>query len=208
MAAKDFIIVIGRQFGSGGRILGKALASRLGIPYYDHNLLSETAGSMGLAPGIFDSADERRPSIFRSFLGSTYGNANDFGQWGTLGREQLYSTQSRVIRRICESGPCVVVGRTADYICRDLPNMASIFVHAPLEHRAARIVKRKDAVSLEEASRLAQKRDRDRENYYNYFTGRNWGKASNYDLCIDASKISVEQAVDLITSWLDMRAAN
>lgn len=198
------IIVIGRSFGAGGRAIGKLLSERLGIPYYDNELLMETARQFGLQSHIFAGADEKRPSFFKRLLTQSYGVQEAYGQ-DTLSSEALYQAQSRVIRNIAERGSCIIVGRTADYILRDYPGLKSIFLHAPVEYRAAKIVARGDAPTTEEAIELARRRDRDREAYYNYFTGRHWGEATNYTLTLDSSKADPGRIVDLITSYLEFK---
>lgn len=207
MTEKDFVIVIGRQFGCGGREIGRMLAERLGVAYYDKNLLAEAAKAFGFDREVLAGADEKRPSFVRTFLGSSYGNTSDFGCWGSLSPDALYDVQSKVISRICEAGPCVIVGRTADYIARERPNLFSIFFHAPESHRARRIFMRRDADNETEAVKMARKADSKRESYYNYYTGRRWGAASNYHLSLDASLLSTEETVELIISFLKARAA-
>ncbi len=207
MTEKDFVIVIGRQFGSGGREIGRRIAEKLGIPYFDKNLLAEAAKAFGFDKDVLADADEKRPSFIRTFLGSSYGNTSDFGCWGSLSPDALYDVQSRVIGRICHTGPCVIVGRTADYIARELTNLFSVFIHSPEAHRARRIVMRNDAADEAEAIRIAKKADSKRESYYNYYTGCRWGAASNYHLSLDASMLSMEETVDLIISFLKARAA-
>lgn len=207
MTEKDFVIVIGRQFGSGGREIGRRIAEKLGIPYFDKNLLAEAAKAFGFDKDVLADADEKRPSFIRTFLGSSYGNTSDFGCWGSLSPDALYDVQSRVIGHICHAGPCVIVGRTADYIARELTNLFSVFIHSPEAHRARRIVMRNDAADEAEAIRIAKKADSKRESYYNYYTGRRWGAASNYHLSLDASMLSMEETVDLIISFLKARAA-
>ena len=207
MTEKDFVIVIGRQFGSGGREIGRRIAEKLGIPYFDKNLLAGAAKAFGFDKDVLADADEKRPSFIRTFLGSSYGNTSDFGCWGSLSPDALYDVQSRVIGRICHAGPCVIVGRTADYIARELTNLFSVFIHSPEAHRARRIVMRNDAADEAEAIRIAKKADSKRESYYNYYTGRRWGAASNYHLSLDASMLSMEETVDLIISFLKARAA-
>jgi len=207
MTEKDFVIVIGRQFGSGGREIGRRIAEKLGIPYFDKNLLAEAAKAFGFDKDVLADADEKRPSFIRTFLGSSYGNTSDFGCWGSLSPDALYDVQSRVIGRICHAGPCVIVGRTADYIALELTNLFSVFIHSPEAHRARRIVMRNDAADEAEAIRIAKKADSKRESYYNYYTGRRWGAASNYHLSLDASMLSMEETVDLIISFLKARAA-
>ncbi len=207
MTEKDFVIVIGRQFGSGGREIGRRIAEKLGIPYFDKNLLAEAAKAFGFDKDVLADADEKRPSFIRTFLGSSYGNTSDFGCWGSLSPDALYDVQSRVIGRICHAGPCVIVGRTADYIARELTNLFSVFIHSPEAHRARRIVMRNDAADEAEAIRIAKKADSKRESYYNYYTGHIWGDMRRYDLTLNSGIIGVEGAVNLIIALVKARAA-
>lgn len=198
----DFIIVIGRQYGAGGRKLGKRLAETLNVPYYDKELLSEAADALGFSKELFLKADEKKPSILRSFLSFNYGSPSASFSSYTLSDDNLYRAQSDVIKSICEKGSCVIVGRTADYVMRDHPGLLSIFVHAPEEHRAKAILERGEAKSMEEALDKARKFDRSRESYYNYFTNRHWGRADNYDLTFNSSRLSTEALLPLILSAL------
>ncbi len=198
----DFIIVIGRQYGAGGRKLGKRLAETLNVPYYDKELLSEAADALGFSKELFLKADEKKPSILRSFLSFNYGSPSASFSSYTLSDDNLYRAQSDVIKSICEKGSCVIVGRTADYVMRDHPGLLSIFVHAPEEHRAKAILERGEAKSMEEALEKARKFDRSRESYYNYFTNQHWGRADNYDLTFNSSRLSTEALLPLILSAL------
>lgn len=200
---KNHVIVIGRQFGSGGREIGRMLAQKLDIPYYDRELLSEAAKRLGFRHELFEKADERRPSPFRALFDAGYGSPT-YGL-SSLGRERLYLAQSEVIGRIAAEGPCVIVGRTADYILRDDSRLTSIFLHSDDKTRAKRIIRRHDCIDEETAIEMAKKRDRHRENYYNYFTGRKWGYSANYHLTLDVSYLSVEEAVRLILQYLELK---
>ncbi len=196
------IIVIGRQYGGTGRKTGRALADLLGVPYYDKEIISKVAASYGYDPDILDRADEKKPSPFRSMLLGKYG-VMDMYATSPLSRESLYEAQTNVIRQICQEGSCVIVGRTADYIMREHPGLVSVFIHAPREWRARNLISRGEAKDLQEALVKIRKADGDREGYYNYFTGRNWGTADNYDLTIDASKLDPEEMVGLIANYVD-----
>lgn len=200
VAPGDCVVVIGRQFGSGGRMIGKIIANRLGIDYYDKELLSQAATSLGFSQEIFAAADEKKPSPLRSLLQGLSGVADNFHATSLSG-EKLYKEQSDVIRTLAQRGSCVIVGRTADYVLRDHPGLISVFLHAPMGHRASKIIARGDAPNFNAASEIARKHDRDREGYYNYFTGRHWGRADNYHLSIDASTLTEEEAADLIISY-------
>lgn len=190
---EKFLIVIGREYGSGGRRIGKMLAKELGVSYYDKTLLSEAASRLGYHTDIFAEKDERRPSLMRSILSFAYGAPTASISESPMSPEKIYEFQSRVIRDICARESCVIVGRTADYVMRDHPNMVSVFIHAPISHRARAVMNRGEADNEKEASEIATKRDRSRESYYNYYTNREtWGRASNYTLSFDSSKLSDE----------------
>lgn len=203
--SNDFIIVIGRQYGSGGRRIAEAVAKTLGVPYYDKKLLSEAAESLGFASRIFAAADEKRPSILRSMLHLNYGAASANYVSGALSGETLYNAQSEVIRHIAEKGPCVIVGRTADYVMRDHPGLLSVFIHAPIDFRSRLILDRGETEDLDSAAEKARKIDRQRESYYNYYTGRNWGVSGNYHLSIDSSSVSFDDASEIIRMCLDRK---
>lgn len=195
------IVVIGRQFGSGGRRIGKLVADRMQCPYYDKELLAKTAESMGYAREIFDAHDEKKPSPFRALLQGVYGIADNFHDT-SMSAERLYKDQSEIIKQLGQQGSCVIVGRTADYVMRHHPGLVSIFLHAPLEVRARNIVSRGESLTEAQATDIANRHDRDRESYYNYYTGRdNWGKAHNYHLCIDSSSLPDSEIADIIIDY-------
>ena len=197
------IIIIGRQFASGGRHVGKIVADRLGIDYYDTELLSEAAEKLGFSRHIFDIHDEKPPSQMRSLLQGVFGLADNFHDV-SICSERMYIEQGKVIKEICEKGPCVIVGRTADFIMRNHPGLVSIFLHAPLEKRAEIALRRGDAPNYTRALELAKKYDRERENYYNFYTGtQSWGKANNYDLTIDSSVTGLHIAAELIIKLVE-----
>lgn len=204
MIPQDLIVVIGRTFGSGGRRIGKLLAQRLNIKYYDRELLSEAADRLGLDPGLFIANDERCPSPIRSLMTSASGITDQFSLGG-ITSEHIYALQSRVIRDIADRGPCVIVGRSADYILREHPHLVSVFLHSPLHTRAAYIMARGDAPSEGKARDLARSRDRAREKFYNYFTGRRWGAGDNYHMTLDSSLLSDEAAVSTLIAYIESR---
>lgn len=194
----DAVIVIGRQFGSGGRRIGKIIASNLGMAYYDTELLAKAAECLGVKPEVFQEHDEKKPSLLRTLLQGSYGIPDNFHTIGLSG-EAIYAEQSKVIRELCSKGPCVIVGRTADYILRGHPNLLSVFLHGPVDHRAGAIVARGEAKDIDEAIAMARQRDRKREAYYNYYTGSDqWGKAENYHVSIDTSVMKDEEVANLI----------
>lgn len=204
MKEEDKIIVIGRQYGGSGRRTGIALAKLLGLPYYDKEIINKVSAKYGYDPDILHRADEKKPSAFRSMLLGKYG-VMDMYATSPLSREALYEAQSNVIRQICQEGSCVIVGRTADYIMRDHPGLVSVFIHAPKEWRAQHLIKSGEASSLQDAIAKIKKADSDREGYYNYFTGRHWGKADNYHLTLDASLLEPDEMVGLIAKYIELQ---
>lgn len=199
---KKFLIVIGRQFGSGGRRIGKEIADRLGIAYYDRKLITEAARRMGYAPEIFERADEKRPSFLRSLLNLNYGATSSFSPESDMSSEGIYKAQSSVIKEICSKESCVIVGRTADYVMRDHPNMISIFLHAPMKTRIQNVMAKENIFDSDQAEDLIRKQDREREAYYNYFTNRHWGRADNYHLSVDSSRFDADKIIAAISHLL------
>ena len=203
-SSDEKIIVIGRQYGGTGRKTGRALAEKLGLPYYDKEIINKVSAKYGYDPDILHRADEKKPSPFRSMLLGKYG-VMDMYATSPLSRESLYEAQTSVIRQICGEGSCVIVGRTADYIMRDHPGLISVFIHAPKEWRAQNLIKRGEATSMQDALAKIKKADGDREGYYNYFTGRKWGSADNYHMSIDASLLDPDEMVELIARFIDKK---
>lgn len=206
MTPSDFVIVIGRQCGSGGRELGKALAERLNIPYYDRRLLKAASQEFGVRHDLLERHDERRPSTLSAWLTASCGATNASYSGATFSDGDIQRLQGKVVRKLLERGACVIVGRGADYIARDMPNLLSVFLHAPVEDRIARM-KRGEArgcSDAEIANTIAQT-DRRRSSYYRDFTGRNWGAADNYHLTINSSLVDIEAMVDMIVAVLQHR---
>lgn len=200
---RDFVIVIGREYGSGGREYGKFIAENLGVPYYDKLLLQQAAERLGYSEGIFRTKDEKRPSRLRGWLSLTYGAPLAELAGMPMGDEKIYECQSRVIKEACNRGSCVIVGRTADYIMRNHPGLLSIFIHAPENVRALRIISRGECNDKASALELHRKRDKERGEYYRYYTNRGgWGRCNNYHLSIDSSRISKERVLELVRAMI------
>ncbi len=191
------IITLGRQFGSGGGSIAKAVGRRLGIKVYDNALISEAAQEIGYSKDLFAHSGEKK-SIFSMssfFASGRYGTMSD----GYAVDSSLFNLQSDVIRSIAENGDAIIIGRCADYILRDL-NILSVFITAPLDFRVQRITDR-EQLSEKDAESLILKKDRIRETYYNFFTLGTWGKADNYDLCIDSSILGIEGTAEWIIEF-------
>ena len=191
------IINIGRQFGSGGRHIAEALGIRLGIPFYDNELIVEAAQKSGFSKELFEQRDEHK-SVFTltNFL-STLNNYS--GSENYLNDNRLFKIQSDVILELAQQGPAIFVGRASDYVLREMECL-DVFITAPLEVRKKDVAER-EGISLEEAEALIARRDKDRESYYNYLTFGQWGVASNYDLCVDSSILGIEGTADFIIDF-------
>lgn len=206
---QNIVVTIGRQFGSGGRELGRKLAERLGIKYYDKELLSEAARRAGVSQEFFEKKDERFPSFVNGLFAFAFGyhNMNSYAAGtNSISDENLYRAQSDFIRSLSDEGSCVIVGRTADYILRDFPGLVSIFVHAPEEVCARRIMERSpEPVTEEKAKQKAARINKLRANYYNFYTDRQWGHASTYHLSVDTSVMAMDDIVELICTYIKRR---
>lgn len=197
MEDKKLIINVGRQFGSGGKLVALALGKKLGIPVYDQELISKAAEQSGFSRELFAKSDEKRNLLaLSSFIVDVgrFGSADNY-----VSDNQLFVIQSNVIRSIADKGSAIFIGRCADYILRDRPCL-DVFISASDEVRIKRIAERM-GITPEQAESLMQKKDRTRETYYNYFTFGNWGVASNYDLCVDSSVLGVDGTADMIIDF-------
>ena len=192
------IITISREFGSGGRTIGRMVADKLGIPFYDKELVDQIALESGFAPKFVEEHGEHAPgsSLF-SYAFAPQGIPGVMDGLSTA--DFLWNIQCQVILQLAEKGPCVIVGRNADYILKDYENALHVFVHADMEFRADRIVR---LYGESEKSPMVRLNDKDRRRKVNYqhYTGRTWGMADNYDLCLNSGKLGVEQCADMIVS--------
>ena len=201
---KHNIITIGREFGSGGHEIGARLAKRLGMKFYDKELIKAAAEKMGCCENFVESNNEKTPGVFARSVsfskGATYTQLSP--------EDNVYVCQSLAIKEFAEEGNCIIVGRCADYILRERDDVVNIFVYASLEER----VGRKMLLSENEKSAAAIKKeiiatDKRREKYYNFYTGNRWGDSRNYHICIDTAKIGIDGAVDIIVDYIDKYSA-
>lgn len=206
-AAAPFVITVGRQFGSGGRRLARALADRLGIEYFDKELLAKSAVKAGMSIDYVERNDERFPRWVTGIFSFTMGGVALSSAAGNspLSSDRVQSAIAAIIRDIAARRSCVIVGRTADFILRDNPRCVNIFVHAPMAHRIDNIVSRSDDKDPDHARSLAEKTDRRRAAYYNFYTDKRWGDAASYDLTLDLSSISLEAAASLVEAYIRAR---
>lgn len=200
----NYVITIGRAFGAGGRELGQILARKLGIGYYDKELLSEAASKAGMSPSLFEKNDERAPGLLDGLPPLSLG-CNPLSWYsgpGGASAERVYNAQSDFIHSIADKGPCVIVGRTADYILRDRPDVLNIFLHAPEEECIKRILRRDDCSCPDKARSMRRKTNKMRAEFYNFYTDRTWGDASTYHLCLDSSAMPMESTALFIIDYL------
>ncbi len=201
------IITITRQYGSGGHEIGKALAEKLGIGFYDKELISIAAKESGIAPELFAKADEKAANSLLYSLSSglyTYGNGFSTGGMGDLPlNDKLYILQHKIIKQKAEKEYFVVVGRCADYILRQYDNVVRVFIYADIDSRVKRALARNE-INPSRAKQAVQKADKNRANYYSFYSGQKWGSPENYDLCVNSTKLSTEQAVRIIEDYIDI----
>lgn len=200
---ENFIITIGRQFGSGGREIGIRLSQLMNIGYYDKELMQEAAKESGIDTRFFEQADETTPrSFYHAMLG-----LSSFNYGNTLCNETIFKLQADVIQNIARKQSCVIVGRCADYILRDNPRCISVFIHAAMNDRIARI-KKYTLLSEKEAEEKAIKTDKRRASYYNFYSDKEWGVASSYDLSINSSILGTEETALLIKAFVEKRLSH
>ena len=196
------IITIGRQYGSGGREIGKKVAEKLGVPFYDKELLARAAKESGFSEEMIRNHDERPNSSFlynvaMDNFGLAIGNSSADLPIG----QKVFLAQFDAVRAIAGEGACVIVGRCADYALRDLDHCLNIFIFGKEEAKAHR-VSSLYIISVEEAKKVCAKQDKKRQSYYNYYSDKKWGRADSYDLCIDSGKLGVDGTVDFIVNFV------
>ncbi|MHC1692141.1 MAG: AAA family ATPase [Sphaerochaetaceae bacterium] len=199
------VISISRQFGSGGRAIGKDLASQLGIPFYDSALITMAAEKSGLSKQVLENLDEKAANRFLYTMPagiSTLGHAST-AIYNMPLSDTLFLTQYEIIKQLAENGPCVIVGRCSDYILKDHPHHLSVFIHAGEDFRAGRVAEYEHITKEEALSRLA-KYDKERKKYHDYYAAGTWGNAAFYDLTIDSGKLDIENSVKIIRQFVEM----
>ena len=194
---EKYFITIGRQLGSGGKLIGQHLSQRLDIPCYDKELIQLASRESGLGKELFEKFDEKDSY---SFFGKYFGFRSGFmgyNEVNYLCNETLFKIQSDVIRNLAEKESCIFIGRCADYILRDFPNCLKIFICANIKDRILRIIQEENVTEKEAQTRIEQG-DKKRSAYYNYYSNKIWGMASSYDLCFNSSFFNIEKIVELI----------
>lgn len=200
--SKECVITIARQFGSGGREIGEALAKALGVKCYDKELISLAAKESGVDPEVFNNVDEKATnSLLYSLSMGLYSFGTGFNADRLPVNDKLYLLQHKIIKKLALDGPCVIVGRCADYVLRDCKNVVRLFICADMDYRIKRAVEKK-GVKESKAEQVINKTDKSRANYYNFYSGMKWGDPENYDLSVNRTKLTLEQAIGVIQGYL------
>ncbi|MBE5856368.1 MAG: cytidylate kinase-like family protein [Lachnospiraceae bacterium] len=205
---KHVVITIARQYGSGGKTIGEMLAAKLGIEYYDKDLIYLASEESGINADLFMKADEKikNSALFRAISKVKPYNgelitpdSDDF-----TSADNLFNYQAKIIKELASENSCVIIGRCADYVLRDFDNVLSVFVHAPKDFCLKKAAE-KHSMSESDLEKFIAKTDKGRADYYKYHTGREWTDARNYDLCLDSSKLGFERCVDEIIAYMNVR---
>ena len=198
------VITIGRQFGSAGKEIGEKVAQYFDIPYYNRELLSRAAKESGFCEEMLENHDERPTSSFLyNLVMDTYSfgyNASHFVDMPIS--HKVFLAQFDTIKKIASEGPCVIVGRCADYALNDMKNCVHIFIYADEKTKVERIMKEYE-VDAAKAKDMCNKKDKQRQSYYNYYSSKKWGRADSYDLCINSSILGVDGTVKLLTQYIE-----
>ncbi len=206
------VITIGRQYGSDGRAIGEKLAKDYNIPFYDKDILARASKESGICEDLFKDNDEKKTSSFlfslamdSTFLG--YGVGFGSGDVEMPLSQKIFLAQFDTIKNIAKEGPCVIVGRCADYVLEEEPNVIRVFIHAEFEKRCRRVMERDD-LPEKQALDAVMKNGKQRMSYYNYYTNNRWGDANNYNFTLDSGLTGVDGAVDVIKSFIEITEKN
>jgi len=200
------VITIARGYGSGGRTLGKLLAERLGVDYYDRDLVRMASEESGINEALFGEADEKvkKLPIFRIAKSLYKGEVLPPRDADFTSDENLFNYQAKVIRKLADTESCVIIGRCADYVLKDYDNVISLYFYAPEEDCVKRYIDTYGGTK-EEALEKIKHHDKYRAEYYKYYTGRDWNDARNYDFCLNTASMSYDKLIDIVMGYIDMK---
>ena len=203
---KNIVITISRQYGSGGKTIGAMLASEMGINCYSREILQMASEESGINEKLFGMSDEnlRHAGWFKILKRPYEGQLLQPEDKGFTKDDNLFNYQAKVIKDLAEKESCVIVGRAADYVLKDYPNVVSVFIHASEEFNVARAMER-HSMSESEMKKYIAKTDKARSDFYRYYTGQTWSDARNYDLCLDSGKLGFEKAMKEIREYIRIR---
>mgnify|MGYP002799049923 FL=1 len=198
------VITITRQFGSGGREIGKKLAEAYGIPFYDNEIISRAAKDTGFAEAAFERAEDKASNslLYSIAMGMNVFSSQDVGFSGLSLDDRIFLAQSKVIRNVAKEGPCVIVGRCADYILKNQENVVNLFIRATLDFRIKRAIE-VEGIPKVKSAEMVMKKDKSRANYYKYHSGERWDNVLNYDFAIRSDLCGIDGTVACLKAYLD-----
>lgn len=198
------VITIARQYGSGGREIGKKLAEAYGIPFYDNEIIARAAKETGFAEATFQRAEDKASNslLYSIAMGMNAFSGPEGGFAGLSLDDRVFLAQSNVIRKVAKGGPCVIVGKCADYILKDQDNVVNLFICASVDFRIHRSIE-VDALPKNKAAEIVLKKDRSRANYYKYHSGERWDNVLNYDMAIRSDLSGIDGTVECLKAYLD-----
>lgn len=203
---EKIVITIARQYGSGGKTVGQMVADELGIPFYSRDILRLASDDSGISEALFGEVDEKlkKSSLFRNSKNIYDGDLIPPESDEFVSDKNLFNYQAKIIKQLAERESCVIVGRCADYVLRDYPNVMSVFVHADADFCFDRAMER-NSMSPRELEKYIAKIDKYRGDYYKYYTGQDWTDARNYDLCLNSGKLGFEKCMEEILAYKKVR---
>ena len=203
------VITICREYGGGGKYIGERLAQELNMKLYDKEILSRVSEESGIDLNILEQVDEKQEqSFWYTFATSLYETADSIDPMNQKlpSNEKLFIEQARVIENLADKEDCIIIGRCSNIILKNKPNVFNIFIYSSnLEFKIQRKIKYSNIKDRNEVEELINKTDLEREKYYNYFTGKKWGDREDYDIMIDTSKIGIDNTVELIKTYLNLK---
>ena len=203
---ENIVVTIARQYGSGGKTVGEMYAKELGIPCYGMNLLKMASEESGINEQLFMQFDEKlRSNLLLRMTTDLYdGKVIPPGHKDFVSAKNLFNWQAEVIKRLAKSETCVIIGRAADFVLKDYPNVVSVFVHASPEFNLARAMER-NSMTTAEMEKFIASTDKYRSDFYKHYTGREWTDARNYDLCLNSGKLGFVKCVEVIKAYIKVR---
>lgn len=203
---ENIVITIARQYGSGGKTVGKMVADELGIPFYSRDILKLASEDSGINEALFGEVDEKlkKNALFRRFKDIYDGDLIPPDSDNFVSDKNLFNYQAKIIKQLAEKESCVIVGRCADYVLREYPNVMSVFVYADEKFCFDRAMER-NSMSPRELEKYIAKVDKYRGDYYKYYTGQDWTDARNYDLCLHSGKLGFEKCKEEILAYRKVR---
>ncbi len=203
---KKIVITIARQYGSGGKSIGKLLAKDLGINAYSREILKLASEDSGINEVLFNQVDEKlkNTTLFNIMRKEYHGELIPPESEDFYSNQNLFNYQAKIIKDLAEEEPCIIIGRCADYVLKDYSNVISVFVHASPEYNRKQVIER-GAHSGKDIDKFIQKTDKYRADYYKHYTGRNWKDATNYDLCLNSEKLGDAGCVEAIKAYARVR---